>query len=99
MNIGRALRLCRTSKGFTQDKLAKKIGMSSATISLIESGERDASIETLRNLAIALEVPLEILIFLASDTGEAAGLSDDLRRLLSTTALSLLSERPSPSLI
>lgn len=99
MNVGWAVRLCRTGRGLTQSALAKKANLSAATVSLIESGERDASLTTLRNLAIALGVPLEILVFLASDQRELSGLSDDVRKILSEAAMSVLNERPTPTLL
>jgi len=99
MNVGRAVRLCRTGRGLTQAALAKQAQVSAATISLIESGERDASLDTLRSLAVALGVPLEILVFLSSDQSELSGLPDAVRSALSEAAVSVLNERWTPTLI
>ncbi len=99
MNIGRAVKLCRTGKGLTQAKLAKLAHVSAATISLIETSERDASLSTLKSIALALGVPLEILVFLASDHGELSGLPDGLRQVLSETAMGALNERRAPTLL
>src|SRR5687767_3699867 len=96
MNIGRAIKLCRTGRAVTQAELARRASVSAATISLIESGERDASLGTLRDIALALGVPLEIVVFLASNSAELSGLPDDLRQQLMEAAVGVLHE-PKPS--
>lgn len=99
MNIGKAIKLCRTGRGLTQAALAKRASISTATVSLLESGERDASISTLRSISLALQVPMEILVFLASDSGELSGLPENLRHVLSAAAMAVLHEPATPSLI
>ena len=99
MNLGRAVKLCRTSRGMRQSDLAKRARVSAATISLIETGDRDASLGTMSDIAAALGVPLEILVFLASDQGEVSGLPENLRRMLSDAAMGVLSDRPAPTLL
>lgn len=99
MNLGRAVKLCRTGRGLTQADLAKRAQISPATVSLIETGERDASLATIKNIAMALGMPLEILVFLASDQGELSGLPDALRQMLSDVAMGVLNERQSPTLL
>lgn len=100
MNIGRAVKLCRTGRGINQAELARRARVSPATISLIEAGERDASLATLREIALALAVPLEILVFLGSDSGELSGLPEQLRQQLSEAAMTVLNEAgTTPSLL
>jgi transcriptional regulator with XRE-family HTH domain len=99
MNVGRAIKLCRSGRNFTQAELSRRAGVSAATISLIETGERDASLNTLSSIALALNVPLEILVFLASDQRELSGLPESVRFALSDAAMSVLSEQQSPSLL
>ena len=43
-------------------ELAQKVGISSAYLSQIESGKRNPTIKTLKNIAKALDVDVEILI-------------------------------------
>ena len=45
----------RKQKGLTQEKLAELTGLNVRTIQRLESGE-DASLETLRSIAVALDV-------------------------------------------
>lgn len=50
------LRTLRKARGLSQDQLAEKSGVDRATISTIETGARDAHVETLRKLANAMDV-------------------------------------------
>lgn len=91
--------MCRTRRGLKQADLASKSGLSSSYISLIESGKREVSINVLRDIAVSLEIPTEILVFLGSDSSELSGLTPELRQRLSEAALTLLSEyEPNPLL-
>jgi transcriptional regulator with XRE-family HTH domain len=76
----------------TQTELAKRSGVSLAYISLIEHGKRDPTISVLEQISRGLEVPLNILVFLAADKSELSGLSDEVREKLSRAALELLKE-------
>ena len=61
-NLAIYLKTQRVSKGFTQETLALKSGVSRVVIARIESdtmNERKFSIETFIKLANALDVPLE----------------------------------------
>lgn len=62
--------MLRKSKGFTQEKLAEKSNLSIRTIQRLESGE-DSSLETLRLVANALEVPVNELFETVDDTTKA----------------------------
>lgn len=90
MNIGNAIRLCRVQRGLNQTELAEKAGLSYSYISLLECNKRDPVFSTLKNLADALNVPLVVLIFLASTDDEKNGLPLELREKLSNTALLIL---------
>ena len=48
--------------GMKINELAAKVGISGAYLSQIESGKRNPTIETLKNIAKALDVEVEILI-------------------------------------
>ncbi|MCC5611720.1 helix-turn-helix transcriptional regulator [Nostoc sp. CHAB 5834] len=52
----------RKEKGLTQEALAEKSGLSQQYISGLENGQRNPTIVTLYELAVALEVrPLDLL--------------------------------------
>lgn len=90
MNIGKAIKLCRTQKGLTRTELAKNSDISISYLSLLEQGKRDPSLSTVEKLSNALHVPLSILIFLASDKNE---LSKELNDKLSSLALLLMDSK------
>ena len=61
MNIGEAIRLARKSQDIRQNVLAEIAGVTPAYLSLIESGEKNPTLDVLEALAFALETPLPIL--------------------------------------
>src|SRR4051812_43632555 len=56
------LRAVREAKLLTQQELAKASGVSRLTISELEGGVRSARLQTIRRLAVALEVPAQELL-------------------------------------
>lgn len=60
--IGRRIRQVRESVGISQEELGKKIGLSTAAISLFESGERKISLGLLNKIAGNLGTSLKELI-------------------------------------
>ncbi len=55
-----SLKKARQSKGLTQQQLAKKANMSRTMITKVESGERNATLSTLMDIASAMGRQLEI---------------------------------------
>lgn len=90
MNIGQAIQLARTKRQLTQAGLAKRAGISVSYLSMLERGKRDPPLSTLKQLASALVMPLEILFFLGAEDGELGHLNRDLAGQLAITALELL---------
>ena len=90
MDIGRAVKLCRSQKRWTLRDLAKRTGIAVSHLSMIERNQRDASMSAMQALANAFGMPLNVLIFLASDPHELAGISNELKEKLSRAALELL---------
>lgn len=90
MKYGKAINLIRRSKGLTQVALAKKIRATPGFISLIEKEERSPSLESLKALADALNVPLYVLVLLASEKGELKGISEEQASILGTNLLNIL---------
>jgi transcriptional regulator with XRE-family HTH domain len=91
MNLGKAIKLCRIQKNIKQSELAGLANISVAYLSLLEQGKRDPSFSTIENIAIALDIPLSIIIFLAADSNnELKDLSPELVDKLSSTALNLM---------
>lgn len=90
MDIGRAIRLCRSQKGWTLRDLSKRSGITGSHLSMIERNQRDASMAAMQSLANAFGMPLNVLVFLAADEKELAGISNELKEKLSRAALELL---------
>jgi transcriptional regulator with XRE-family HTH domain len=69
--LGLAIKAARESLGLSMRQLAEAADLSPSTISLIESGQRDATFSTIVSISRALAVKPSILLDLA------AGLDDD----------------------
>ena len=61
MNVGENIKKRRKEKGLTQKELAKKLNVSEPMISQYESKET-LKLETIRKIAIALDVTLNVLL-------------------------------------
>lgn len=59
--FGKRLAEVRRAKGFTQESLAEKAGLSALTVSYIEQGRQWPRIATMHKLAKALDVPVDQL--------------------------------------
>ncbi|GAB3185876.1 XRE family transcriptional regulator [Nesterenkonia halophila] len=60
--VGLRLRAARTARGWTLDRLARAAGVSASTISRLESGRRQASLELLLPLTRSLGIGVDDLI-------------------------------------
>jgi transcriptional regulator with XRE-family HTH domain len=96
MNIGNAIQLARTKRKLSQAELAKRADISVSYLSLLERSKRDPPLSTLRQVASALRMPIEILFFLGAESGELTGLNRELAGQLAYAALELLNE-PDPA--
>lgn len=62
--FGRRLRKVRESRGWSQERLAAKVGLDRSYVGGVERGERNISLENICKLAAALDVkPVELLNF------------------------------------
>lgn len=57
------LKEIRESKGLTQTELAERVGITPPAISLLEAGKKQPSFDTLKHLAIELDVSLDYLVY------------------------------------
>lgn len=65
-NLGERIRFLRTSRGLSQVELAKASKLSQSAIAQIETGKKDASITSLKDISKALDVDVASL-FAADD--------------------------------
>ncbi len=60
-SLSERLKFIRETRKMTQAELAKQSGLTQATIANLESGRKDPSIQTLENLARALDIHIATL--------------------------------------
>lgn len=90
MNIGRAIKLCRTQRDMKQADLAASADISVSYLSLLERGQRDINFSTLQKISAALKVPISVITFLASDNTDLENINPELAEKLSHLALKLI---------
>lgn len=66
LSIGKTVRMLREAKRLSLGAAAKATGISVPFLSLIEADQRNPSMNTLKALASALDVPADLLILIAS---------------------------------
>lgn len=71
--FGQKIAALLDERGLTQASFAKKAGFSQASVSLYIHGKRHPNIESLRAMAVALDVPPSYLIFDGDITQEELG--------------------------
>jgi transcriptional regulator with XRE-family HTH domain len=86
MDVGRGIRLIRTSLSLAQGKLAKRVGISASYLSLIEKGRREPTLPLLRRIAKELDISPAILLAVSRDPKrqptELKRLNNDFSRLV-----------------
>ena len=61
-SIGKRIKIARIKKDITQDKLSEEVGISPSHLSNIETGSTRLSLQTMVNLANALDVSIDALL-------------------------------------
>ncbi|WP_327046044.1 XRE family transcriptional regulator [Microbispora sp. NBC_01189] len=74
--IGRRLRGLREARGLSLSELARRAGVGKATVSGLEHGTRNPTLETMYAIAAALSVPMSALTL---DAGAPAGAASPVR--------------------
>lgn len=92
MNIGAAIKICRTSKGLRLQDVANKMGISTSYLSLVEQNKREPNLDFLERAATSLEIPLSILIFIGNDNTKFKEISPELYEKISNIAYELIME-------
>ncbi len=88
--LGSAIKLCRTKRNLTLSELAEKTGLSVSYLSYIEKGKRTPNLDVLDKIAQALEMPLNLLVFLATDRSELVEIDKTIAERLSFLVLELI---------
>jgi transcriptional regulator with XRE-family HTH domain len=67
MDYGKAFRIARAIAGLQQAELAESAGLDASHLSLIESGKRNPSLNTIRKFCRALDISEPLLALLAAE--------------------------------
>ena len=70
--IGERIRIYRLKRGFSQEQLAELAGVHPTYIGQLERGEKNATMETIEKVSLALEIPLSELFQLLGGRQEDA---------------------------
>ncbi len=82
--VGKRIKMIRMRRGMTQEELAEKVDLSVTHMSVVERGKKGLKLETLVNIANALDVsPNELLqdVALHAQTGTANELTTKIMQL------------------
>ena len=97
MNVGHAIRLCRTQLKVSQTDVAQKASCSVSYLSMLENNKRDPTLSTLTKIASALHVPIGVLFVLASEHDDLGNVDKKLTGALAQSALASLGSDPGPT--
>src|ERR1035437_9368363 len=67
MNYSKSIRVARPLADMPQRELAKRISVDSSLVSMLESGKRKPTLDTLEKIAAALGIPFHLFTLLASE--------------------------------
>lgn len=90
MNVGQAIRLCRTQRGVSQSAIANRANCSVSYLSMLENNKRDPTLSTVTKIAEALHVPVALLFVLAADHNELGAIGEYAADQLMQSALASL---------
>lgn len=90
MKIGKALKLCRSAKDLSLETVAGRAGISVSHLSRIENQKREPTVPMASKIAVALGVPMPIVVYLAADAGELTGLDKRAEKQFADLALDLI---------
>lgn len=80
INLGNSIREARLQKGFSQEELSEKVGVTPTHIKHIESGHRQPSVPLLYNLVKTLDLSLDNIFFVKNNSQSY----NDIQILIST---------------
>jgi len=82
MKIGTTIKELRIQKAIKQGDLANRIGISQTSLSLIESGVKQPSQDTLKKVCAILEIPQPFIYYLSLEESDIPDNKKDLFKAL-----------------
>ena len=79
--VGARVRALRAERGLSLSELARRAGVGKATLSGLEAGTRNPTLDTLHTVAAALDVPLTALLSAPASAIRGAAVEMDLLRV------------------
>lgn len=90
MNYSKAIRTARALADMPQRELAEKVGIDASLISMLESGKRKPSLDTLERIAQALDIPFHLFTLLAAEREDIKSTDPDMLHKLAVGLSKLL---------
>lgn len=91
MKLGKAMKIARIKKDFSQSQLGEVLGVSSNYISMLENDRRDPSWSFICKLCDVLSIPIPMLLLLASEEALEERNSDPVKSAVTQQLVNLLS--------
>jgi transcriptional regulator with XRE-family HTH domain len=88
--LGATIRLCRTKRGLQLRELADRSDLSVSYLSLLEKGKRTCNLAVVERIAKGLDIPLFMLVYLATDKSDLVVLDKGLAERLAYIAWRLI---------
>ena len=82
MNIGKAIKTIRREKGLSQKDACIKIGITQSYLSQMEAGIKDASIDILKKVSAAYDIPLPMILLMAHEDSDIRPEKKDMFKVL-----------------
>lgn len=68
-DLGKTIRILREAKGYSMSEMARRCGVSTPFVSLVEKEAREPSLKVLRRMAQTLGIPSESLLQIVTGRG------------------------------
>ena len=81
MKIGAVIKDLRTKQGFSQQDLAKNLGITQSYLSHIERDKREPSISLIKQISIIFNIPQTVIFLLSSDSKKKGNYDKQLKKI------------------
>lgn len=92
MNLGNTIKSVRKKRGYKQSELSNRANISVSHLCLIEKNKRDPSLSTIEAISTALNVPVSVLVFLATQKEQVSEIPDGQIEHLARSMLELMDD-------
>ena len=92
MQIGRAIKELRQERGLKQNEFAERCGLSQSYLSHIEKGTKEPTLNMLKQISSALDIPMPILVFMSMESEDVSESKRQAFELLEPSIKGLISD-------